>query len=691
MKDVVAEPLAGSGLSLEDDACATCHGEPDLWEADQARLFIPQESLAEDVHFLEGVNCHDCHGGDPAVFDPGSLHAQEDGFRTPLEETWKACVKCHEQQALGLGADVHAEAEKKAETDRDVPRACRACHGPKAHGIRSGRAGRTSVSVDNQIRFCGRCHEKPLDEYWASSHGRGLQRAGLLVTAICTDCHGAHGVYPASDKRSTLYPANVGATCAACHQLIEERLEESVHGRKDRSEREEGDEGAAENETSGEAPARTATCTDCHAGHESTRPGSTGFRLGLPNRCGHCHADLSGYAISMHGELSDLGYGPAATCADCHGAHDVLPVSDPRSKLSSANRLHTCRECHPRAPRNFADFDPHADHRNAKRDPVLHWVYLVLLTLLFSTFGFFGLHSVLWFIRGVIDVAKNGRPGALVPGRAAYVRFRPFHRVAHLVMVLSFLGLAATGLPLKYSHCEWAKVLAGTMGGFESTAFWHRLFGLVNVACLVLYGCRMLARLLAGWSRGVSPLRVVFGPDSPVPNFRDLKDLLKMIRWFFGVGRKPTFERWSYWEKFDFWGACADIVIIGATGLVLWFPNLFCLFLPGSALNIAKVIHSTQALLATGFVFAIHFFATHLRPEKFPMDKSVLIGLVSEKELEEERPEYIERMRREGKLDQLRTTVPSRDVLFLITLGGFTALAVGISLLAGILLAVLGG
>ncbi|MFH1266794.1 MAG: ammonia-forming cytochrome c nitrite reductase subunit c552, partial [Planctomycetota bacterium] len=206
---VVAQPLAGSGLPLEDDACAACHGEPDLWEADQMRLFIPREGLAEDVHFLGGVNCHDCHGGDPAVFDPGALHAQEDGFRTPLEETWNACARCHEEQALALGADVHAEAEEKAETGRDVPSDCRACHGPKAHGMLSVRAGRTGVFVDNQIRFCGSCHEKPLDEYWASAHGRGLEHSGLLVTAICSDCHGAHGVYPASDERSTLHPANV--------------------------------------------------------------------------------------------------------------------------------------------------------------------------------------------------------------------------------------------------------------------------------------------------------------------------------------------------------------------------------------------------------------------------------------------------------------------------------------------------
>ena len=164
-----------------------------------------------------------------------------------------------------------------------------------------------------------------------------------------------------------------------------------------------------------------------------------------------------------------------------------------------------------------------------------------------------------------------------------------------------------------------------------------------------------------------------------------------MIRWFTGLGPKPKFERWAYWEKVDLWGASADIVIIGFTGLVLWFPVFFCSFLPGEVLNIAKVIHSTQALLATGFVFTIHFISTHIRPEKFPMDMAVLTGLVSEEDMEEERPEYLERMRREGTLDQMKAIVPSRDVLWMIKLGGFVGLSIGLALLAGILLAVITG
>jgi hypothetical protein len=157
-----------------------------------------------------------------------------------------------------------------------------------------------------------------------------------------------------------------------------------------------------------------------------------------------------------------------------------------------------------------------------------------------------------------------------------------------------------------------------------------------------------------------------------------------MLRWFLGRGPKPTFERWTYWEKFDFWGAAADVVIIGGTGLVLWFPEAFCLFLPGTAINIAKVIHSTQALLATGFVFAIHFFNTHLRPEKFPADLSVLTGLVSEETLREERPELLARWEQHGLTDRLRVAGPSGKYIAAAATIGFVVMIVGLLLLLAV-------
>jgi len=733
LQGVAAQPPAGSRLPPDENKCATCHGNKDLWEGDTLRLYVSAESLAHDVHRRLGVNCHDCHGGDPKSLQPGDAHATDVGkgeggvvaFR-PLADVRKLCGLCHTDQETELRKGMHAKAEKKDPSGDGTVLACGRCHGvlqdgkfsAKVHGMRSVRDEQSPAFLDHQVRICGGCHEEHLETYNQSVHGLGLSELGLMVTASCADCHGAHAIYLAADDRSTLYSTKVAATCGKCHRFIEERIQKSVHGRGN------GAGSLAARVAPGGKERRKPSCTDCHQRHDLADPKSTVFRVLLPNRCGNCHGELSDqYAMSIHGELTALGYGPGAKCSDCHGAHDILPTSDPSSRLyydttlpaSQSSRMQTCLPCHPHAAGSFLEFDPHADYTDPQRDPVLYWVYMGLLTLLFSVFGFFGAHSALWSVRSLIHVLLHGRPKALAPGAVAYLRFGSFHRVAHTLMLISFLGLALTGLPLKYSYQDWAKVLAHLLGGFESTKIWHRVFGVFNFVCLATYLLRMAWHLVNGRRNGTSWRNVVFGPDSPVPNLRDLTDFLKMIRWFLGLGPKPTFERWSYWEKFDFWGACTDVVIIGFTGLILWFPNLFCTFLPGKTLNIAKVIHSTQALLATGFVFAIHFFNTHFRPDKFPMDLSVLTGLVSEDELREERPEYlarirekrlgqieaaglkeanleyIERTRQEGKLNEVRATVPSRKGLWLIMLGGFVALAVGLSLLVGMILAGIGG
>ncbi|MHC4406254.1 MAG: cytochrome b/b6 domain-containing protein, partial [Planctomycetota bacterium] len=515
----------------------------------------------------------------------------------------------------------------------------------------------------------------------------GLEKSGLLVTAVCADCHGAHGIHPAADDRSPLHPANVAATCAKCHRFIEERLRNSVHGRGN------GPGGITDEPAPGGKTRRKPSCTDCHFGHDLPHPRTGPFRLRLPSRCGNCHEDPSDrYGMSLHGALTELGYWPAAKCSDCHGAHDVVPLGDPQSPLAAGeNRLKTCQKCHLHAVRNFCDFNPHADHMDAERFPVLHGVYLAMEILIYSVFAFFGIHAILWFARSLVHVWRHGRPRRVTATAVAYVRFEPVHRVFHAIVIVSFLGLALTGLPLRYSDQPWAQNLARALGGFDSTSTWHHICGVITIAYFAGHLAWVLKRAFDRRRQGVRWRTLVLGPDSPVPNGRDFKDLVGMVRWFFGRGPRPVFERWTYWEKFDYWAVFWGVAIIGASGLILWFPNLFSRVLPGAALNVAKLVHSEEALLATGFIFAIHFFGTHLRPEKFPIDLSVLTGMVSEEELREERPEFLERMRRDDKLEELRGTVPSRGVAWLLTLAGFLALVVGLGLLAGILLSAMAG
>jgi cytochrome b subunit of formate dehydrogenase len=139
-----------------------------------------------------------------------------------------------------------------------------------------------------------------------------------------------------------------------------------------------------------------------------------------------------------------------------------------------------------------------------------------------------------------------------------------------------------------------------------------------------------------------------------MPTLKDWKDFVAHNKWFFGKGSKPQFDRWTYWEKFDYFAVFWGVLIIGVSGLVMWFPVFFTRFLPGWLLNIALVIHSDEALLAAGFIFSIHFFNTHFRIEKFPMDTVIFSGRVSKNEMLHERRRWYDRLVAEGRLDQHR-------------------------------------
>jgi cytochrome b subunit of formate dehydrogenase len=228
------------------------------------------------------------------------------------------------------------------------------------------------------------------------------------------------------------------------------------------------------------------------------------------------------------------------------------------------------------------------------------------------------------------------------------VRFRRYQRVMHLVMFVAFLGLAATGLPLLFSASPWARTISDALGGVGTSGALHRVFA---SALLVVFAAHVGE---LGWRLVVRQEReLLWGPTSMVPQPVDLRQMYDHARWFVGLGERPRFDRYTYWEKFDYWAVFWGMFIIGGSGLLLWFPQFFANFFPGWIYNVALLVHGEEALLATGFIFTIHFFNSHFRPEKFPMDMVMFTGQVSEEELREERPAEYERLRAQGLLDRL--------------------------------------
>lgn len=674
-------PPTGSQTATGANHCATCHTEPALWGADNQRLFVQPELLENDVHRQRGVACANCHGGDPASMNFAEAHIG----MVPISELRSRCVICHNDQRLALLKSVHAKAGEKDDRGRGLPLDCARCHGSNPHAILAATDQDSPVYLNNQVRTCGACHLEHEETYDMTVHGRGLFESGLTVTAVCADCHGAHGIYYAADRRSTLHVSNVAATCSKCHQFIEHRLEQSVHGRG-------GGLGAVtERPATGGKIKRHPTCTDCHQGHHLLRSDTPAFRQELASSCGNCHADLSSrYALSMHGELTHQGYVAAAECADCHGSHDILPISDPNSSVAPGeNRLRTCRKCHVYAVANFTKYDPHADFKDVVRYAELHSVYSWIKFIVNLLFTLFLLHAFLWFVRGLVDRLQHGGHATLVPDQYALPRVGPIHRVPYVLLTVAFFGLTASGLVLKYSDQAWVQRLARDWGGLRSVDVWHHFFAVMAIVAAIIHVVQGISRI--SQIRAVSGWRSVFlGPDSLVPQGRDFRDLGKMLLWFIGFGPKPGFERWPYWEKLDYWALCLAALLIGTSGLMLWYPNAFCLVLPGTVLNEAKMIHSEFSIYIASFLFLIHFFHAHFRPEKFPLDLSLLTGMVSEQHLRKYRPDYIARLEREGKLEQLRMKAPSKRNVWFNIGGGVLIFTLGASLLMLTVLASLG-
>ena len=272
------------------------------------------------------------------------------------------------------------------------------------------------------------------------------------------------------------------------------------------------------------------------------------------------------------------------------------------------------------------------------------------------------------------------------PRELEFVRFTRLQRALHACMIVSFLTLALTGLSLKFSYTGWAATLSHLLGGFQTAGFIHR------TAALLMFGvfATHLYSLIQLKKREHKSLRgLLFGPDTMLPTRQDLRQFLATMKWFLGIGPRPQYGRWTYWEKFDYFAVFWGIAVIGSTGLTLWFPIFFTRFLPGSFINVATVIHSDEALLATGFIFTVHFFNTHLRPEKFPMDTTIFTGHMPLAELKRDKPLEYEALVASGRLEQSMEEPQPEIVVRTIRAFAWIALSIGFSIVVWIIYAML--
>jgi cytochrome b subunit of formate dehydrogenase len=653
---------------MSNGDCLSCHSNPALKSATAGKngsLYVDPAMLAGSRHAR--IACVQCHtGGTPSNVRACST------IKDKVD-----CSICHEKVVSEYKESTHGTLAAQGSPDAPL---CQDCHNP--HGTLGKLDSASPTFSRNVPALCAKCHQtgqkaalrytgKQVDivaHYRESIHGKGLLQAGLTVTANCADCHTPHHELPSADPRSSVNPANIAETCAQCHRGIYEQFTASVHSTK-------------VTHTSKPLP----VCADCHSAHSIERTDLSDFRLNIMDQCGRCHREITAsYFETFHGKVSKLGYLKTAKCYDCHGSHDILPVVDPRSHLSRNNIVATCGKCHTNSHRQFAGYLTHATHHDPKKYPFLFVTFWGMTTLLIGTLVISGAHTALWIPR---SLAYRRQLQNSHPEGGMYVRrFARFQRNLHLMVVSSFLGLALTGMILKFSYAGWARFLARLLGGFEAAGIIHRFCAVLTFSYFGLHLYDLIKKRRAS---GKSWLRFVTGEESMLFNRRDWEELKGSLKWFFKRGPRPEYGRWTYWEKFDYFAVFWGVAVIGGTGLLLWFPEIFTRVVPGWAVNVATTIHSDEALLAVSFIFVVHFFNTHFRPEKFPIDTVIFTEGMPLEEFRRDRPREYRQLSESGELESMMMPAPApRDVKFWRRLG-FTALTIGLILIGLIVYAML--
>lgn len=506
----------------------------------------------------------------------------------------------------------------------------------------------STVNRSNIAETCGRCHgdksvmqgsgisDRPFLSYRESVHAKALAQ-GNVSAAVCTDCHNSHDILPAADPQSPIAKVNVPATCSKCHKSESAEFMQSVHG-----------------QAVTRGVSRSPVCTDCHGIHGITSPveqaSSNASATVATETCAGCHEGValtrefgvagervSSYKDSYHGLASQMGSKVVANCASCHGVHNILPSSDPRSMISANNLPQTCGQCHIGAGANFATGKIHltselvttvgAQDAGVIGTRIVRWIYVPLIILVV---GGMAAHNALIWIRKA--AAKKRQ-------RRQIVRLTVNQRVQHWLLLTSFITLVLSGFALQYPD-SW---LASLLGGSE---YVRRIIHRVAAVIMLVVGVYHLAYLLLA-KEGRLWLKDM------LIRAKDFTDVIGNLRYYLGASKvKPKIARFGYAEKAEYWAVVWGTIIMGLTGLMIWFKLGFFAFLPRWAIDIALAIHFYEAVLATLAIIVWHFYHVIFDPDVYPINFAFLDGRVSEEHYREEHELAYEEDNKEAQEEQ---------------------------------------
>ena len=547
----------------------------------------------------------------------------------------------------------------------------------------------TSDKIDAaDTAACMSCHADE-QENFAAVHDKSLA-ASPHKDLKCQDCHTSMDAFPHTDEMRKDKPS-----CGKCHPEEDDAYGQSSHSHPDKQK---GDHPTcvtchANGDPHAVRPSHRRTraelallCSSCHEQKERM------------DRYGVDSDAVASYDESFHGKaVLKFGNLKAAICLDCHGIHDVLPPQNPKAHTNRANAAKLCSKpsCHPGANVTFAMSGANHLRLMVKRGPVLRLVDLffrfltggmilfltggVALDLRKKVFGktpprsgripglltslsFLGMVIALgcaalglilqatYFFGGSVLVLALGyltyfatrmKPTEKSSSVGTYTRFDRIHRLQHVVLMVCFVMLIATGLPLRFAqvdllHRPWAYV-----GGLEGARIIHR----IGAVTLILVWFWHVIDLLWRWKRQGFQLKSL----TMLPNRKDVRDFMVTSLSYVGLSNEePRNDRFQFRQKMDYLAEYWGVPIMVLTGFVLWFPIYWGDRLPEQAVAVALVAHGWEATLAFSAIIMWHLYNEHFNPDSFPMSKVWLTGTLTREEMEREHPVELERIEAEN-------------------------------------------
>ncbi|RPI06578.1 MAG: cytochrome B [Ignavibacteriae bacterium] len=676
------------------DDCLACHEDKTLSTERHGKtvsLYVDRVVQLKSPHAK--LICTACHTG----FDPGNIPHKEK--INPVN-----CLTCH-ANAVNRH-EFHAPVLKAKGDGAALIAACKQCHG--THDVVAVKANGSNHPGVNLVETCGACHTRVKQTFVQSAHAKALA-AGVIGAPDCITCH-RHPISKISEGADTAqFKRAQEKICLSCHlddPNVKARTsptagfiasyDASVHG-------------SAISRGNGKA----ANCVDCHGSHDMNKGSNPASRVNKQNiaqTCGTCHADIArAFKSSIHGTALQKGITAAPTCTDCHGEHNILKHTDPKSPVASTNvSSQVCSPCHS-SVKLSQKFGFTSDRYQSYADSYHGLAGKHGSVEVANCASCHGIHDIKLSSDSTSRVSKANLAktcGKCHPGANENFAKGSVHVIAeqrqedllyfvttgYIVLIIVVIGGMIVHNLLDFVK-KSKRQLMFRRGLIERVHPGHRLYVRMTLEERIQHGTLLISFLTlvltgfalrfpdAWWVAGfrqISPVMfelrgilhriaavilvaaslyhlyyILFTEQGKklvrdlLPVWMDVTDAIGVMKYNLGISKeKPRFARFSYIEKSEYWALVWGTMVMAATGVILWFDNTFLGLLTKLWWDVARTVHYYEAWLATLAIIVWHFYFIIFNPDIYPLNLAFWKGTLTEEEMEEEHPLELEEIKR---------------------------------------------